>query len=77
MIAANRQGNRGRFLNPVGPTLGDGRAEAAVRRQVCYAWRIMTMIADNLSQVRTRIANACQRAGRKPTAVTLLAVLGP
>lgn len=34
----------------------------------------MTMIADNLSQVRTRLAQACSRAGRDTGSVTLLAV---
>jgi len=34
----------------------------------------MTMIADNLQQVRTRIATACNTHGRPPEAVTLLAV---
>ena len=34
----------------------------------------MTMIADNLQQVRTRIATACNTHGRAPDAVTLLAV---
>lgn len=34
----------------------------------------MTMIADNLHQVRTRIATACNACGRAPGAVTLLAV---
>jgi PLP dependent protein len=40
----------------------------------------MTMIADNLHQVRARIAQACQQAGRSPDAVALLAVsktMGP
>lgn len=32
------------------------------------------MIADNLSQVRTRLAQACSRAGRDTGSVTLLAV---
>ncbi|MES2949252.1 MAG: YggS family pyridoxal phosphate-dependent enzyme [Pseudomonadota bacterium] len=34
----------------------------------------MTMIADNLHQVQTRIAQACSLAGRASDAVTLLAV---
>ncbi|MDE2418954.1 MAG: YggS family pyridoxal phosphate-dependent enzyme [Burkholderiales bacterium] len=34
----------------------------------------MTMIADNLHQVRARIATACNTCGRAPDAVTLLAV---
>lgn len=34
----------------------------------------MTMIADNLQKVRTRIATACNTHGRPPEAVTLLAV---
>jgi hypothetical protein len=34
----------------------------------------MTMIADNLHQVRTRIATACNTYGRAPDSVTLLAV---
>lgn len=34
----------------------------------------MTMIADNLHQVRAHIAQACLRAGRAPDAVALLAV---
>jgi hypothetical protein len=34
----------------------------------------MTMIADNLSRVRTRLAQACAQAGRDAGAVTLLAV---
>jgi hypothetical protein len=34
----------------------------------------MTMIADNLQQVRARIATACNTCGRTPEAVTLLAV---
>lgn len=34
----------------------------------------MTMIADNLSQVRTRLAQACSRAGRDAGSVALLAV---
>jgi len=34
----------------------------------------MTMIADHLQQVRQRIAQACQQAGRAPDAVALLAV---
>lgn len=34
----------------------------------------MTMIADNLHHVQTRIAQACARAGRTPDAVRLLAV---
>jgi len=34
----------------------------------------MTMIADNLHQVRTRIATACNTCGRAPDDVTLLAV---
>jgi PLP dependent protein len=34
----------------------------------------MTMIADNLHQVRARLAQACQSVGRAQNAVTLLAV---
>ena len=34
----------------------------------------MTTIADNLQQVRTRIVQACTRAGRPPQSVLLLAV---
>lgn len=34
----------------------------------------MTMIADNLQHVQTRIAQACARAGRAPGSVSLLAV---
>lgn len=34
----------------------------------------MTMIADNLQRIRSRIANACQHAARPPESVTLLAV---
>jgi len=34
----------------------------------------MTMIADNLQRVHTRIATACEKAGRSPDAVQLLAV---
>jgi PLP dependent protein len=34
----------------------------------------MTMIADNLQHVRTRMLQACQQAGRSPDAVHLLAV---
>ena len=34
----------------------------------------MTMIADNLQHVRTRMLQACQQAGRSPEAVHLLAV---
>lgn len=34
----------------------------------------MTMIADNLSQVRARLTQACKQAGRDANAVTLLAV---
>jgi pyridoxal phosphate enzyme (YggS family) len=34
----------------------------------------MTMIADNLQRIQTRIVNACQRAGRAPESVALLAV---
>jgi hypothetical protein len=35
---------------------------------------IMTMIADNLQQVRARLEEACRACGRDPSAVTLLAV---
>ena len=34
----------------------------------------MTMIADNLQRVRTRVEQACQACGRDPATVTLLAV---
>jgi pyridoxal phosphate enzyme (YggS family) len=34
----------------------------------------MTMIADNLHRVQTRIVDACLKAGRAPDSVTLLAV---
>ncbi len=34
----------------------------------------MTDIAQNIAEVRGEIANACQRAGRKPESVTLIAV---
>jgi len=34
----------------------------------------MTMIADNLHSIHTRIAQACARSARKPESVTLLAV---
>jgi len=34
----------------------------------------MTMIADNLQQVRARLEEACRACGRDPSAVTLLAV---
>ena len=34
----------------------------------------MTMIADNLQRVRTRVEQACQGCGRDPATVTLLAV---
>jgi PLP dependent protein len=34
----------------------------------------MTMIADNLQSVQSRIASACRASGRQPQAVTLLAV---
>ena len=41
---------------------------------VCYARLIMTMIAENLHDVQTRIAQACVQAKRASTAVRLLAV---
>ena len=34
----------------------------------------MTMIADNLQRVRSRISDACGASGRAPESVTLLAV---
>ncbi len=34
----------------------------------------MTMIADNITLVRATLAEACERAGRDPNAVTLIAV---
>ena len=44
------------------------------RGWVCYARLIMTMIAENLHHVQTRITQACTRAGRARDAVRLLAV---
>jgi pyridoxal phosphate enzyme (YggS family) len=41
---------------------------------VCYAWEIMTMIANNLHGIHDRIANACKAAARPPESVSLLAV---
>lgn len=41
---------------------------------VCYARLIMTMIAENLHRVQTRIAQACALADRAVGSVTLLAV---
>lgn len=57
------------------PLVRGDRAEDLARNVfVCYAWAIMTMIADNLHCIHTRIAQACQRADRPPSAVSLLAV---
>ena len=52
-------------MNDVG-----ARARAVAR----YARRKMAMIADNLAQVRKRVAEACVSAGRPVESVTLLAV---
>ena len=41
---------------------------------VCYAWEIMTTIANNLQAIHARIANACEAAGRPAGSVALLAV---
>ncbi len=41
---------------------------------VCYAWEIMTTIANNLQGIHARIANACEAAGRPAGSVALLAV---
>ena len=41
---------------------------------VCYAWVIMTMIAENLQRLHSRIAQACRDADRPTDSVQLLAV---
>ncbi len=41
---------------------------------VCYAWEIMTTIANNLQGIHARIANACEAADRPAESVALLAV---
>ncbi len=41
---------------------------------VWYACEIMTTIANNLQGIHSRIENACQRSGRNPASVALLAV---